>query len=51
MPLPGVSKLVNAAKYRYFDFDAGFDTDTHAKVPVCGGGEGGVSKTIVFGTA
>jgi hypothetical protein len=43
---PRVSKLVNVAKYRHFDFETGLDTDTHARRPVFGGGEGGVSKTI-----
>ncbi len=47
---PRVSKLVNVAKYRHFDFDTGFDTDTHARRPVFGGGEGGVSKRNVFET-
>jgi hypothetical protein len=47
---PRVSKLVNVAKYRHFDFETGLDTDTHARRPVFGGGEGGVSKTIVFDT-
>jgi hypothetical protein len=40
----------NVAKYRHFDFDTGFDTDTHAKVPVFGGGEEGVTKRNVFDT-
>jgi len=44
------SKLRNVAKYRHFDFDTGFDTDTHAKVPVFGGGEEGVTKRNVFDT-
>ena len=48
---PEVSKLINVAKYRHFDFDTSFDTDTHAKRPVFGGGEGGVSETNVFDTA
>ena len=47
---PEVSKLINVAKYRHFDFDTSFDTDTPAKRPVFGGGEGGVSETIVFET-
>ena len=41
---PEVSKLINVAKYRHFDFDTGFDTVTRAKRPVFGGGEGGVSQ-------
>ena len=36
---PGVSKLVNVAKYRHFDFETGLDTDTHARRPVFGGRE------------
>ena len=42
---PRGSKLVNVAKYRHFDFETGLETDTHARRPVFGGGEGGVSKT------
>ena len=42
---PRVSKLVNVGEYRHFDFETGLDTDTHARRPVFGGGEGGVSKT------
>ena len=48
--LPRVAKLVNASKYRHFVFDTGFDTDTRAKRPMFGGGEGGVAKTNVFDT-
>jgi hypothetical protein len=47
---PGVSKLVNVAKYRHSDFGMSFGTDTLAKMPEFGGGEGGVSKTNVFET-
>src|SRR5919112_4940779 len=42
---PGVSKLVNVATYRHSDFGMSFGTDTPAKMPEFGGGEGGVSKT------
>ena len=47
---PGVSKLVNVAKYRHSDFGMSFGTDTPAKMPEFGGGEGGASKTKVFET-
>jgi hypothetical protein len=34
---PGVSKLVNVAEYRHFDFGMSFGTDTPAKMPEFGG--------------
>jgi hypothetical protein len=47
----GVEEPGNVAKYRHFDFDTSFDTDTPAKIPVFGGGDGGASKTNVFDTS
>jgi hypothetical protein len=45
---PGVSKLINTAKYRHFDFDMGFVTALHASTAGFERGVGDVTKTDVF---
>ncbi len=47
---PGVSKLINVAKYRHFDFDMGFVTALHASTAGFEREVEDVTKTVVFVT-
>ena len=47
---PGVSKLINVAKYRHFDFDMGFVTALQSSTAGFERGVGDVTKTEVFDT-